>query len=99
MLRLAPDALLSADDDVLEALIDIAERERTHELWSLEAQAATVELVHATWRVTVQANAKRHVHIPVLRVDRPWAKTQRASGGHKISVTEFARMLGPAREG
>lgn len=98
MLHIAPNALIDTDDEVLEALLAIGERERTHALWSLEVQAATAELVHAVWRVTVQANAKRGASIPPpLHVPRPWRKERTtAQRARSVSVTEFARMIGKA---
>lgn len=81
---------------MLEALIAIGERERTQALWSLEVQAATAELVHATWRVTVIANSKKGAQRPpVLKVPRPWRSDgATAERARTVSVTEFARMIG-----
>lgn len=95
MTHIAPPLLLDTDDETLEALIAIAERERTHALWSLEVQAATAELVHATWRVTVQAHSKRGARVPPpLAVPRPWRRDATTAGrARTVSVTEFARMM------
>ena len=92
-LHVAPDALLRSDDEVLDALIDLAQRVRTEALWSLEVQAVTAEMVHALWRVNVQVNAKRGAKIPPpLRIDRPW-QPQRKAGRPTVSLAEFAGML------
>ena len=73
---IAPDALLRSDDDVLDALVDLAERRRTEQLWALEVQGLTAELVHALLRLTQQVNAKKGAKpMEPLRLPRPWAIT------------------------
>jgi hypothetical protein len=93
-LRMSPAALLSSDDEVLDALIGLAERERTNALYSLELQALTAELVHALWRLTLMANSKKGSRPPApLRLPRPWrpdAPPQR----RKVSLGQLIAMTG-----
>ena len=92
-LHVAPDALLRSDDEVLDALIALAERERTEDLWGREVQAVTAEMVHALWRLTVQVNAKKGTRPPApLRIPRPWRGA--TPGRRKVSLAEFAAMAG-----
>jgi hypothetical protein len=95
-LHVAPDALLRSDDEVLDALIDLANRERTETLWSRELQAVTAEMVHALWRVTLQANSKKGSRIPPpLKIPRPWLDRGAARAGpRKVSLLDFVRMQG-----
>jgi hypothetical protein len=94
-LHVAPDALLRSDDEVLDALLDLVGRERTMTLWSAEVAATTAELLHALWRITAQINAKKGATLPPpLRLDRPWITVDPTPVQRKVSVGDFAQMLG-----
>lgn len=72
-LGMPPDSLLACDDELLDHLVVLAQRERTMRLWTAEVAATTAELVHALWRLTYQANVKRGTTIPEpLKIPRPW---------------------------
>jgi hypothetical protein len=92
-LRIPPEALLRCDDEVLDHLVAIAERERTQALWAAEVSAVTAELVHALWRVTVQVNSKKGTRPPApLHLPRPW---RAEAPVRRVTVAELARRLGP----
>jgi hypothetical protein len=95
-LRLAPGALLDCDDEVLERMLELADRERTEALWTLEVRALTAEMVHSLWRLTVQVNSKKGSRPPrPLRLPRPWKSQEPARpAGRKVSVLELIRMTG-----
>jgi hypothetical protein len=99
---IAPDALLRADDDVLDALVDLAEGHRTEQLWSLEVQGLTAELVHALLRLTQQVNAKKGAKpLEPLRLPRPWAVSPSAGArpgpaprqGRQLSFAQASEWL------
>jgi hypothetical protein len=93
-LRLSPAALLSSDDEVLDALIGLAERERTNALYALEVQALTAELVYALWRLTLQVNSKKGSRPPQpLRLPRPWRDKQQPAR-RKVTVGQLIAMTG-----
>ncbi len=95
-LHMAPDALLRCDDEVLDHLVVLAERERTEALWALEAQAVTAEIVHAVWRLTVQVNSKKGTRPPApLNMPRPWRQAQPGQPVHRLSVGELIERMGP----
>lgn len=101
-LKMPPAALLDSDDEVLEHLIEVAGRERTHALWQLEVSAVTAELVHALWRLTVQVNSKKGARPPTpLRVPRPWQQNKRAQARAvpRITLDELGRRLSRERDG
>jgi hypothetical protein len=95
-LRMAPSALLDCDDEVLEGVLELVERERTAALWALEVQALTAEMVHALWRLTVQVNSKKGARPPQpLHLPRPWRDQATAPPrGRQVSVLELIRMTG-----
>lgn len=94
-LRLAPGALLDCDDEVFERLVELAERERTEALWTLEVQAVTAEMVHALWRLTVQVNSKKGARPPrPLHIPRPWRDQEPAPPRHTVTVAELIRITG-----
>ena len=94
-LHVSPDALMRCDDEVLEALLPLAERARTEEVWSMELQALTAELVHAHWRLAVQANSKKGTRPPPpLRVPRPWRDGQPKPRSVRLSAAELITRMG-----
>lgn len=95
-LHMAPDALLRCDDEVLDHLVVLAGRQRTEQLWALEAQALTAELTHAVWRLTVQVNSKKGTRPPApLNLPRPWRNDAPARGPQRLSVGELIERMGP----
>lgn len=93
-LRISPDALMRCDDEVLEALLPLAERARTEEVWALEMQATTAELIHAHWRLTVMANSKKGATAPPpLKVPRPW-QTKGRPRRVQMSAAELIGRMG-----
>ena len=100
-LRMAPSALLDCDDEVLEGVLELVERERTAALWALEVQALTAEMVHALWRLTLQVNSKKGSTPPrPLRLPRPWRdapETYDSPRRRRVAIGELIDMTG--REG
>jgi hypothetical protein len=97
-LRLAPGALLDCDDELLERMWELAQRERTAALWALEVQAVTAEMVHALWRLTVQLNSKKGSRPPPpLRLPRPWRADTPSAPRRRVTMAQLMAMTG--REG
>lgn len=100
-LRLAPGALLECDDELMERMWELAQRERTAALWALEVQAVTAEMVHALWRLTLQVNSKKGSTPPrPLRLPRPWRdapETYDSPRRRRVAIGELIDMTG--REG
>jgi hypothetical protein len=95
-LRLAPAALLDCDDELMERMWELAQRERTAALWALEVQALTAEMVHALWRLTLAVNSKKGTRPPQpLRLPRPWREASAPSAPRRhVAVAQLIGITG-----